>query len=113
MLWQFLSALGVVFLFLSLFFVSTVVLCRLLLSGKDEPLYTVIPGAENDERLVQKAFAAFLQINLFTFFKKNTIVVLDFGVSEQIKRECCELLGEQNVLFCTREDFDRIMDGGY
>lgn len=113
MLLDLLCALGVVFVLLLLFFVCIAVLCRLLLSGKDGSYYTVIPGFENDDRLVQKVFAAFLQINLFSFMKTNTIVVLDFGVSEQVKRECAELLGDQNVLFCTGEKFADIVDGGY
>ena len=82
MLWEILSALGVVFLFVSAFFICTVILCRLVLPGEKSEYYTVIPGFHDDERLVQKVFSAYLQTNIFTLVKKNMIVVLDFGVSE-------------------------------
>ncbi|MGN1194759.1 MAG: hypothetical protein ACI4SB_04690 [Acutalibacteraceae bacterium] len=113
MLWEILSALGVVFLFLSVFFICTVILCRLILPGEKGGYYTVIPGLPDDEQLAQKVFAAYIQTNIFTLIKKNMIIVLDYGVSEQVKRECSEILGEHNILFCSHEDFGDIVDGCY
>lgn len=113
MLLEILSALGVVFLFISAFFVCTVILCRLILPGEKNSYYTVIPGYENDERLAQKVFSAYIQTNFFTLLDRNTVVVLDYGVSEQVKRECSEILGGHPVIFCTCEEFEEIVDGCY
>lgn len=113
MLWEVLSALGVVFLFLLLLLFFTFILCRLMASDGNERFYTVIPGYENDARLAQKVFAVYVQTNLLAACKRSRLIVLDFGVSEQMKRECTELLGGQEVLFLTKEAFGEIVDGSY
>ena len=82
MLLEFLSALGVVFLFLLIFLICTVLLCRLLASGEKDVFFTVIPGFENDERLAQKVFTAYIQTNLLAVCKRSRLIVLDLGVSE-------------------------------
>lgn len=108
-----LSALGTVFLFLSAFLVGTVLLCRLVASDGKDDFYTVIPGFENDKRLAQKVFAAYVQTNLLAVCKRSRLVVLDFGISEEIKRECSEILGGHEVLFLKKEDLGDIVDCGY
>ena len=113
MLLDILSALGTVFLFLSAFFICTVLLCRLVASDGKDCFYTVIPGFENDERLAQKVFAAYVQTNLLAVSKESRLIVLDFGVREEMKRECAEILGEHEVLFLSKEDFGELIDGGY
>ena len=113
MLLDFLSALGVVFLFLAVFFVCTFLLCRLIYSGEKNGYYAVIPGFPNDEQLVQKVFATYMQTNLFTLVNKNTVIVLDYGVSEQVRRECEQLLGGHSVLFCPGNELENIVGGCY
>lgn len=108
MLLEFLSALGVVFLFLLIFLICTVLLCRLLSSDGKDGYYTVIPGFENDERLAQKVFAVYIQTNLLALCKRSRLIVLDLGVSEEIKRECSEILGGHEVLFLTKEDLSEL-----
>lgn len=113
MLWEILSALGVVFLFLFVFFVCTVILCRLILPGGKSGYYAVIPGFPNDEQLAQKVFAAYIQSNLFTLVNKNTVIVLDYGVSEKVKQECTEILGGHCVVFCPGDELENIVGGCY
>lgn len=112
MLLEFLSALGVVFLFLLIFLICTVLLCRLLASGEKDVFFTVIPGFENDERLAQKVFAVYVQTNLLAVCKRSRLIVLDLGVREKIKRECSEILGGDEVLFLTKEDLGELVDVG-
>ena len=112
MLLEFLSALGVVFLFLLIFLICTVLLCRLLASGEKDVFFTVIPGFENDERLAQKVFTAYIQTNLLAVCKRSRLIVLDLGVREKIKRECSEILGGDEVLFLTKEDLGELVDVG-
>ena len=112
MLLEFLSALGVVFLFLLIFLICTVLLCRLLASGEKDVFFTVIPGLENDEHLAQKVFAVYVQTNLLAVCKRSRLIVLDLGVREKIKRECSEILGGDEVLFLTKEDLGELVDVG-
>lgn len=112
MLLEFLSALGVVFLFLLIFLICTVLLCRLLASGEKDVFFTVIPGLENDEHLAQKVFAVYVQTNLLAVCKRSRLIVLDLGVREEIKRECSEILGGHEVLFLTKEDLGELVDVG-
>ncbi|MGN1444118.1 MAG: hypothetical protein ACI4XE_09755 [Acutalibacteraceae bacterium] len=113
MIWELLSAFGTVFLFLSAFLICTVILCRLIVSDAKDCFYTVIPGFENDERLAQKVFAVYVQTNLLAICKRSRLIVLDFGVSEDIKRECSEILGGHEVLFLSKEDLGELVGGGY
>ena len=112
MLLEFLSALGVVFLFLLIFMICTVLLCRLLASGGKDGFFTVVPGLENDEHLAQKVFAVYVQTNLLAVCKRSRLIVLDLGVREKIKRECSEILGGDEVLFLTKEDLGELVDVG-
>ena len=113
MLWEFLSALGAVLLLILAFRLCIAGLCRLIASDGKNGFYTVIPGFENDEHLAQKVFAAYVQTNLLTVCKRSSLIVLDFGVSEKMKRECSEILGGHEVLFLKKEDFGEFACGGY
>ena len=62
--------------------------------------YVLLVGDKDDTLLAQKVYSAFVQMNLMNFSKHNEVVVLDLGVSENVKRECYNIIdGKGRVIF--------------
>ena len=84
---------------------------KLLCGRANRGFYEVVLGLPDDEKLPEKVYAAFLQVNLFNFIKVNRVVVVDFGVSEKIKDDCVSIFSNpKNVVFIEKDDFERMAD---
>ena len=74
-------AFALVFILCGMFFVCLLLFDKLMTPKKSKAYYSVVPGFHEDEELPSTVYSAFIRSNLFTFEKRNEIVVLDFGLS--------------------------------
>lgn len=103
-------AVCLVVLVFAVFFLCLFCFSRLFVPKNENGFFSVIAGREGDERLPEKVFAAFIQSNILSLIKKNPVVVIDFGVSEEIRSECESLLSDGELMFCSAGEFADLVE---
>ena len=102
-------AFALVFILCGMFFVCLLLFDRLMTPKKSKAYYSVVPGFHEDEELPSTVYSAFIRSNLFTFEKRNEVVVLDFGLSGEEKKACSDMLeGLATVIFCTEKEIGEL-----
>ncbi len=109
MLVSIIYAFALIFILCGLFFLFLLFFDKAMLPRGSDEYYTVVPAFHGDNRLPSTVYAAFVRANLFTFTKKNEVIVLDFGIDENEKKHCAEVLeGNATVIFCKTNEIKRI-----
>ena len=84
-----------------LFFVCYILFNKLIMPEDSRSCFAVVAGYPDDELLCEKVYYAFVQINLMNFSALNEVVVIDFGVSDEMKAKCFETVSKKAALsFC-------------
>lgn len=99
--------LALMLMILGLFFASYMFFNKLILPETGRNFITVISGKSDDEELYLKVYYAYIQTNLFNFSSCNSIMVVDYGVSDEMKEMCYEMISRKNdLLFCNISELD-------
>lgn len=81
-----------------LFFMSYILINRLLFkTGKDE-FYTVVIGKYGDADLPDKVYSAFIQANTLNFSGHKPVYIVDCGMTEEQKQLCGNAIFPDNSL---------------
>ena len=87
-----------------LFFLFYIVMNRLLYKTGSDEFYTVVIAKSGDEKLVDKVYSAFLQVNTLNFCSLKPVYIIDCGISEEDKWLCkSALFPDGNVIFLKGE----------
>lgn len=109
MLVSIIYAFALIFILCGLFFLFLLFFDKAMLPRGSDEYYTVVPAFHGDSRLPSTVYAAFIRANLFTFTKKNEVIVLDFGIDESEKRLCAEVVeGNATVIFCKAHEIEKL-----
>ncbi len=102
-------AFALCFILCGMFFVCLLIFDKIITPKECEVGFSVVPGFHGDEFLPSSVYSAFVRSNLFTFSKKNEVVVLDMGLDEAEKRECENMLeGFGTVIFCKDDELAQL-----
>ena len=102
-------AFSLIFILCGMFFVCLLVFDKIITPKECERYFLLIPGFHGDEYLPSTVYSAFVRANLFTFSKKNEVIVLDMGLDESEKHECENMLeGFGSVLFCKADEISEL-----
>lgn len=109
MIYNFILAIGLALTICGLFFTFYLLINKVILKNQRNDFVTVVIGKDCEE-LPETVYQAFVQANLLNFGEKSSVIVLDFGLSEDTKCKCFEVLQRyDNLKFCTIEDFESIV----
>ena len=90
--------LSLLFIICGMLFLISFVFIKLVSFKDKEGFFVVLKADEKDDDLYGRVYSAFLEANMFNFFKVNKVVVLDYGVSESVKNECLSLFENSDIL---------------
>ena len=88
MLQSFSMGLSLLLILAGLFFIFYVILNRFLFRTGEDDFYTVVIGREDDDKLPDKVYSAFIQANTFNFSCRKPVYIIDCGLSERQKELC-------------------------
>lgn len=104
---------AIVFIF-TLFGVLTFFFCafnKIYFSNSKKKFAAVIAGYPEDDKLFEKVYVAYNSINILNFLRRYPVVIIDFGVDEQTKRQCKDLSSCDGMIeFYAKEDLINIAD---
>ncbi len=114
MLHNLILALGLSLTICGMFFTFYLLINKIILKNHSNDFVTIVIGKDCDE-LPETVYQAFVQANLLNFGEKSPVIVLDFGLSEDTKCKCFEVLQRyDNIHFCAVEDFESVVcKGGF
>ena len=72
-------AFSLCFILCGMIFLSLLLFDRIITPKEAENYWSIVPGFHGDRFLPSAVYAAYIRSNLFTFSKKNEVVVLDMG----------------------------------
>lgn len=100
----FCDGLSLFFIICGMLFLISLIFVKLISFNDHKDFFIVLKADENDDNLYRRISAAFLESNMFNFLKVNRIVVLDYGVEENIKRDCLSAFEGSGVVLFVKPD---------
>ena len=102
-------AFALCFILCGMIFLGLLLFDRLITPKEAENYCSIVPGFHGDKFLPSAVYAAYIRSNLFTFSKKNEVIVLDMGLDDSEKRDCENMLGEYvKIFFCTDKEIAQL-----
>lgn len=113
MIYNLIYALCLALILCGLYFIFYMIINKKLLNKNQNDFITVVIGTEN-EQLPQTVYNAFVQANLLNFGQKAHVVVLDYGLSEDMKTKCFNIIRQcDSVHFCHQDDFSGFLENNF
>lgn len=92
------DGLSLFFIICGMLFLISLIFIKLYSLKNKKGFFVVLSADERDEDLYGRITKAFLEANMFNFFKVNKVVVLDFGVKEAVRECCISAFGKGGIL---------------
>ena len=94
----FCDGLSLLFIISGMLFLISFIFIKLMSSENKEGFYVVLKADGTEKDLYGRIYSAFLEANMFNFYKVNKVIVLDYGVSDSVKKECMYAFGNSDIL---------------
>lgn len=102
-------AFALIFILCGLFFLFLLLFDKIVLPKESDNYYPIVPAFHGDSTLPSTVYSAFVRANLFTFSKKNEVIVLDLGLDEYERKTCSEIVeGNATVVFCKPDEIEKL-----